>query len=149
MKPIGKIFDRSWRLTSRIERVNQREVDTMIKTHYLGKWPREVVLTLGLIRKSRTLGVVTFSVAHPSVAAPYLGEVWELSRLWIDDSVPKNAETFAIGRSIRYVRANHSNVKTLVSFADPEAGHNGTIYTASNWTLVQHESKHLFIYELQ
>jgi hypothetical protein len=76
-------------------------------------------------------------------------DTWELSRLWIDDSVPRNAETFLIGRSIRHIKKNHRNIKTLISFADPEAGHSGTIYRASNWSPETHPTKNLFSYRLR
>ena len=149
MKPKGPLFDRVWRLACTIKRVNKRKVDHMIRSHYIGQWPSSHILVLGLYRGSKLLGVVTYSTVHRSMQQRFGQETWELSRLWIDDSVPKNAETFFIGRSIRYIKRNHRNLKTLISFADPEAGHSGTIYKASNWTEQSHPSKHLFSYQLR
>lgn len=63
----------------------------------------------------------------------YGGVTWELARLWIDDSVPANAETFLIARAVRFIRRNRPDVKALVSYADPSAEHSGTIYKAANW----------------
>jgi hypothetical protein len=149
MKPAGKIFDREWRLACSVDRVNKRAVDEMIKEHYLGRWPTNVLLTLGLKKRGKILGVATFSLPHNSMQQRFGNQTWELTRLWIDDCVPQNAETFLIGRGIRYIRKEHSDIKTLISFADPEMGHSGIIYRASNWKSEEHESKNLFTYSLK
>jgi len=149
MKPKGPLFDRTWRLACEVKHVNRRRVDKMIKSHYIGRWPPSHLLVLGLYRGSKVLGVVVYSRPHKPMTDRFGQETWELSRLWINDSVPKNAETFLIGRSIRYIKRNHRNIKTLISFADPEAGHSGVIYRASNWTKEEHPSKNLFSYKLR
>ena len=52
--------------------------------------------------------------------------------MWIIDDTPKNAESFFIGRALKWLRKN-SEWKFIVSYADPEQGHQGTIYKASNF----------------
>jgi len=37
------------------------------------------------------------------------------------------------GVDIKFIRSNHPQVDALVSYADPSAGHSGTIYRAANW----------------
>jgi hypothetical protein len=148
MKPKGPLFDRTWRLACKVKQVNRRKVDSMIRSHYIGRWPPSSVLVLGLYKKSKVLGVVTYSEPHKPMVNRFGRDTWELSRLWIHDSVPKNAETFLIGRSIRLIKQHHKSMKTLISFADPEAGHSGVIYRASNWTKEVHPSKNLFSYSL-
>jgi len=59
-------------------------------------------------------------------------DVLELRRLCCVDDTPKNAESFLIGGCIRWLRRN-TEVKILVSYADPNYGHEGTIYRATNW----------------
>lgn len=54
--------------------------------------------------------------------------VIELSRLWVDDSVPKNGESYLIGNTVRKV-----DKEFVVSFADTSQNHLGTIYQATNW----------------
>jgi len=34
---------------------------------------------------------------------------------------------------VRYIKQHHRDVKYLLSYADPSAGHRGTIYQAANW----------------
>jgi len=66
-------------------------------------------------------------------------DVLELRRLCCVDETPKNAESFFIGATIRDLKKIW-NGKVLVSYADKQYGHSGTIYKASNWELVE-ESK--------
>lgn len=54
--------------------------------------------------------------------------VIELTRLWIDDSVPKNGESYLIGNTIKLV-----NKEIIVSYAEIEQGHLGIVYQATNW----------------
>ena len=121
----------------------------MIQKHYLAKWPQDCTLTLGLRRGRELLGVVVFAKPPKAIAAQFPGETWELARLWLDKKVPRNGESFVIGRALRYVRREHPTVCTVVSFADPKHGHGGTIYRASNWRAHPHPSKKLFSYSLR
>jgi hypothetical protein len=56
----------------------------------------------------------------------------ELVRLVLLDAVPRNSESQFISWCVRYMK-QHTQVKALVSFADPEHGHSGTVYRASGW----------------
>jgi hypothetical protein len=105
----------------------------MIARHYLGKWPGVCVLLLAMRRGLETLGAVVFALPPKETSVRYGGQTWELARLWIDDSVPANSETWFLGKAVRYVRAHHPEVRALVSYADPSANHSGTIYRAANW----------------
>lgn len=63
------------------------------------------------------------------------GDVIELRRLCCIDETPKNTESYFIGRTLRWLKQN-TNIKTVVSYADPEYGHSGIIYKASNFKLI-------------
>lgn len=54
--------------------------------------------------------------------------VAELTRLWVADTVPKNGESFLIGRSLPQV-----SKPIIVSFADTAQAHIGVVYQATNW----------------
>jgi hypothetical protein len=116
-----------------VREADRREVDWMIRRHYLGVWPGVVVATLGLYREAVAVGVIVFSLPPPETFVRYGGETWELGRLWVDDSEPRNTESWFIARAVRYVRRFHREVVALVSYADPSVGHEGIIYRASNW----------------
>ncbi len=132
-KPEGPVFDKTWRSACSIERVGRGAVDTMIKQHYLGKWPGVCVLVLAMRRGVELLGAIVFALPPRETSKRYRGVTWELARLWLRDAVPRNAETWFIGQAVRYIRNNHSTVEVLVSYADPSVGHAGTIYKAANW----------------
>ena len=62
-----------------------------------------------------------------------LDEVLELTRLFVVDGTEKNTESFFIGQSFEWLRKHAPEVKVLISYADPEQGHTGMIYRATNW----------------
>lgn len=67
-------------------------------------------------------------------------EVIELRRLCLVDDTPKNAESFFIGKCLRWLKQN-TDLKRVVSYADPNYGHQGIIYQATNFTQVGRTSK--------
>ena len=56
----------------------------------------------------------------------------ELTRLFIFDGYGKNIESYFIGQSIKWLQSN-TDIKALISYADPKVGHKGGIYQATNW----------------
>ncbi len=104
----------------------------MIRRHYLGRWPGVCVLNLLMLRDDQPLGLIVFALPPRETSKRYGAAVWELARLWIDDSVPANAETWLIAAATRWIK-QRKLVDVLVSYADPSAGHGGTIYRAANW----------------
>ena len=59
-------------------------------------------------------------------------DVIELRRLCCIDDTPKNTESYFIGKSLKWLQQN-TNFKIVVSYADAEYGHTGTVYKASNF----------------
>ena len=60
-------------------------------------------------------------------------EVFELTRLFIHDSYGKNIESYSIAKSLELVKRDFPNIKAIISYADGEQGHKGTIYQACNF----------------
>lgn len=67
-------------------------------------------------------------------------DVLELRRLVLDDQCARNSESRVVGQTLRWLKKNTS-VKTVVSYADPHYGHEGTIYKASNFDYLGVTSK--------
>ena len=86
-----------------------------------------------MLRGSTPVGCIVYSAPPREVEKRYGGKTWELARLYLLDEVPKNAETWLIGKSVRWIKREHPDVENLVSYADPSAGHQGIIYKAANW----------------
>lgn len=126
-----------------------REVDrsmaleVVIRNHYLHR-KAPCSKAFGLFDPEGSLqGVVIYGVpASVPLVKGVLGNenrhlIGELTRLWVDDSAPRNGESYLISRSIR-----HCGFSVVVSFADTSEGHLGIVYQASNWFYTGLSSKH-------
>lgn len=89
----------------------------------------------GLISSSGEIkGVVTYGVPCSSTLLKGIcGEeemhnIYELNRVWIADDVPKNAESFLVGNTIKLL-----DKEIIVSYSDTSVGHVGYIYQATNF----------------
>lgn len=61
-------------------------------------------------------------------------DILELDRFCIhDEHHDKNLGSYLMSRYLKRLKKDHSSLKAVVSFADPEQGHDGTLYKASNW----------------
>jgi hypothetical protein len=73
--------------------------------------------------------------------------VIELRRLVCHELAPKNTESYFIGRILWWTRKFTGYTKVL-SYADTSVGHSGTIYRASNFSLIGTTSaSQLLVYE--
>jgi len=57
--------------------------------------------------------------------------VMELTRLWVADGYGTNIESYSIGQTFKYLRKG--GIKVIISYADPNVGHLGKIYQATNF----------------
>jgi hypothetical protein len=87
--------------------------------------------------------VIVFSrPANKNVSRWLLGAdnyVWELSRMWAPDGHRRTLLTEAIAAcveefAIAVKRLSAGTCTALVSYADPNAGHTGTVYRAASWS---------------
>ncbi len=118
----------------RVMEVGRGAVEHLVRAHYLHKWPGVNVAILALMDGSDPIGTVVFSLPPRETPKRYgVSVAWELARLFIQDTTPKNTETWFVARCIRWVREHHPEVDLLISYADPGANHEGVIYKAGNW----------------
>jgi hypothetical protein len=119
-----------------IKTIDNKTANTFQKPiHYLHRTVNGVY-TFGMIEKQteELKGVIIYGMGNsPTLRAGICGEeegkrVIELSRLCISPTVEKNAASWLIAHSMKYV--NH---EIIVSFADPTHGHFGGVYQATNW----------------
>jgi len=129
------VFDATWRAEASLRPCNVGEVGSFLAAHYLRKRPAIVLLCLAMFHRDRPVGCIVFSAPPMQAEKRYGGKVWELSRLYLLDAMPRNSESWLIGKAIKYIKRNFREVTHLLSYADPSAGHRGTIYAASNWRL--------------
>lgn len=105
----------------------------VIEKHYLHR-KAPCSFAFGLFDGDEIMGVICYGT--PSSAPLRRGlcgdeeknNVIELTRLWVDDRVGKNGESYLIGNTIPLV-----DKEIIVSFAEIQQGHVGLVYQATNW----------------
>jgi hypothetical protein len=104
--------------------------------HYLHSLPGGTKLAFGVFTDGRLMGTITLGVgptnAHCLVQGATRDDCLALTRFWLSDEMPPNSESRVIAVVLRALN-KYTNLKFLVSYADPAHGHLGTIYQASNW----------------
>ena len=111
----------------------------IVQRHYLRSWPGGTKLVLGVFAQHRLMGALTlgagpsnaFRLVHGATAKDCV----TLSRFWLDDLLPPNSASRILGIALRALKKN-TDLKFVLSYADPTAGHSGTIYRASGWSYV-------------
>lgn len=104
--------------------------------------------TLGILYKKESpfmkdasilIGCIAYGLPIARLAVKSISPVLEahqtleLTRLFIHDGYEKNIESYCIGQSFDWIRKNLPHVEILISYSDPEHGHRGIIYQATNW----------------
>lgn len=110
--------------------------DWIAKRHYSQTCPKNTRYAFGFFdqrgEKETLVGVCTFGpFTRLQAQQKYEGYI-ELTRLFVEDVTPKNAESFFIGWCLRWLK-RHTDLVGVVSYADPSAGHVGIVYRASNF----------------
>ncbi len=59
--------------------------------------------------------------------------VLELRRFCLIDETPRNTESWFLSRTLKHIRKTMPEVKNIITYADPNWGHDGTIYKATNF----------------
>jgi hypothetical protein len=120
-----------------------REVDhnvaklAVYENHYLHR-ARSISWAFGIVVDEKVKGVLTISKAGFAngmcncCGKERAHDVYELSRLWLDDCLPLNSESQFIGWCLRELRTLRPNL-ILVSYADSTMGHIGIVYQSTNW----------------
>ena len=111
--------------------------EIVVLHHYLHSLPGGTRLAFGVFLGRQLLGALTLGVgpynAHRLVEGTASDDCLTLSRLWLDDRLLANSESRVLGVVLRNLR-RHTNLKFIVSYADPAHGHLGIIYQATGWT---------------
>jgi hypothetical protein len=123
----------------RVEKGERKDISAFIETyHYSGSingviadYNFRLVTPAGTVVGALFYGRMAMAGQYKRFA-PEEKDVTELRRLCCIDDTPKNAESFLIGRSLRWLKKN-TELKLVVSYADAEYGHTGGIYRASNF----------------
>lgn len=111
------------------------------KHHYSGKVVNNSNLHFGAFLDGNLHGVLSYgpSLDKSKMMGLVTGTKWneflELNRMAFDDYLPRNSESYCIGKTLRLIKKNAPQIKWVVSFADGCSCGDGTIYRASNFVL--------------
>ena len=117
--------------------------DFIKKHHYSGKVVNNSFLHFGAFLDKRLHGVMSFGHSLDKAKIQKLvkntgwNEFCELNRMAFDDYLPRNSESYCIGKALRLLKKNAPHLKWVISFADGCSCGDGTIYRASNFVLTQ------------
>ena len=117
--------------------------DFVKKHHYSGKVVSNSFLHFGAFLDKRLHGVMSFGHSLDKAKTQKLvkntgwNEFCELNRMAFDDYLPRNSESYCIGKALRLLKKNAPHLKWVISFADGCSCGDGTIYRASNFILTQ------------
>ena len=106
--------------------------------HYAG-FGRYGSIIIKAIVNSELIAILKFAspirVQVATSARADFSHTLELDRLCVHPSYhKKNLVSFLLSKAIKIIKQERPEVTHLMSFADPEHGHDGTVYKAANWT---------------
>ena len=143
-----KYFDAEKVIIRKIDKAVAEEM--IVKYHYSRKWSLcQVAYGVFYITdkqckffnavEEKLIGCIVFGQPIGRSAAESISklinvyEVFELTRLFIHDGYGKNIESYSIAKALELVKKDFSHIKAIISYADGEQGHKGTIYQACNF----------------
>ena len=118
------------------------------KYHYSGKIVPNSVLHFGAFLDGKLHGVLSYgnSMDKRKIMSLVEGTGWneflELNRMAFDDYLPRNSESYCIGKTLRMIKKQAPHIKWVISFADGCSCGDGTIYRASNFVLTDIRENH-------
>lgn len=122
----------------------------IIKNHYTQGCHNAPSPCYGLFEGEGLIGVLMFAqpcsenVRGSIWGKEYKNRVIELHRLHIQDTTPKNTESWFISRCIDRLLVDKPEIRGIISFADTTEGHSGVIYQATNFYFLGKTSKATF-----
>ncbi len=110
------------------------------KWHYLKDTLFISTIDFGAYYENELYGAISFGAPNAKKMQGYYTEKtqqgwWEIKRLAMSEKAPKNSESRFIAISIKMLRKIHK-VLGIITLADSEMGHVGTIYKASGFNYV-------------
>lgn len=107
----------------------------VMKWHYSKTMPIGKLVKVGVWEDNIYIGCVIFARGN----TPTLGNAYGLNQIEICELVRvalcshKSSVSKIVSISIKLLKKQSPNLRLIVSFADPNQGHNGAIYQAGNW----------------
>jgi hypothetical protein len=103
--------------------------------HYSKSLPVGKLVKVGAWEDGKFVGVVIFARgANFRIGEPYgLKQTQCIELVRIAFRTHKTAISKSLGLALRWIKKQSPEIQLIVSYADPEQGHHGGIYQATNW----------------
>jgi len=114
----------------RVVSITAKETEEWLLYKHYAKRKCNIMFAFALVEDDEIVGVCTLGMPP----TPFLSKLFdkgtylELNRLITDDGLDKNALSFFVGKVLKEI-GNYA----VVSYSDPNNGHNGYIYQSTNW----------------
>ena len=134
---------KEWKIELESDKMSEVAKNMIEKHHYSGTArSQHPKATYRLIDPNgKVKGVAVFGTPCSANVEQFYGtpgKVLELRRLVMVPPKPKNAGSFFLSGALRHLK-NNTDYEVVVSYADPNYGHTGGIYRASNFVLMGEE----------
>jgi hypothetical protein len=101
----------------------------LLYKHYAKRIPM-IEFSFGLFCDNQLVGVCTYGTTLAiAIRKKFSYNVYELNRLVVNEGLEKNVLSYFVSNTIKMMPKSC----VLLSYADPNNGHNGYIYQATNW----------------
>lgn len=115
-----------------------KEIREFVESHHYSHNVNGVKITqcFKVVFNNLLVGGVIFGAISTTAWKKFVekeSDLLELRRLVLLDEVGRNSESRVVGFTLRWIKKNLQGVKKIVSYADPNYGHSGVIYRASNF----------------
>lgn len=114
----------------KVIKIDAKETEEWLLYKHYAKRKCNIMFSFALVTNSEIVGVCTLGMPP----TPFLSKLFkkgtylELNRLVTNDYLEKNALSYFVSNILRNI-----GEYVVVSYADPNNGHNGYIYQATNW----------------
>lgn len=119
-----------------IKQIDFKTAERVVERCHYAHRKASCVYSFGLFNNEnhRLVGVIIYGIpASDFVCKCICGEsekrnVYELTRLYVDDGLPKNCESYLISNTIKLL-----DREIIISYSDTQYGHIGIVYQATNF----------------
>lgn len=108
-------------------------IDFVEKWHYTKSCRSQKPIHVFTLSDTMTNELVGVAIYGQPISRNTEKNAIELRRFCLDDRREKNTSSFFLGSTLRWLRKNEPRFDQVVTFADPNQGHVGTIYKAANF----------------
>jgi len=120
-------------------------MDMVVTNHYLHR-KTSCSYSFGLFETDtdKLIGTIVYGIPasrqlQKGICGPdEANNVIEITRIWIEDSTPRNVESYLIGNTLKLVPKD-----IVVSYAETDVGHIGYIYQATNFIYTGLSDRHV------